>query len=68
MGLRRLLRGDRYAFNFPELAVLTFSREDDIVIVVMGLTGSGKSSFIGQFDTDREVGIGRSLESCKFHE
>jgi signal recognition particle GTPase len=37
---------------------------DDIAILIMGVTGSGKSSFISRF-TDDDVKIGHSLESCK---
>ncbi|KAK4934889.1 hypothetical protein LTR10_023962 [Elasticomyces elasticus] len=37
---------------------------DDVIIAVMGMTGSGKSSFINKFRTNRPVRIGRELESC----
>lgn len=40
------------------------SRPDDIVIAVMGVTGSGKSTFI-QYFTEEPLHIGHSLESCK---
>ena len=39
-------------------------RPDDIVIAVMGVTGSGKSTFISHFSDDMPV-IGRNLVSCK---
>jgi hypothetical protein len=40
-------------------------RTFDIVIAVMGVTGSGKSSFVSLF-TNGDVPIGHSLESCKY--
>ncbi|KPI38367.1 uncharacterized protein AB675_12015 [Cyphellophora attinorum] len=39
------------------------AREDDIVVLVMGMTGSGKSSFINLV-SDRDVRVGHSLTSC----
>ncbi|KAF8805168.1 hypothetical protein BYT27DRAFT_7192832 [Phlegmacium glaucopus] len=36
---------------------------DDIIIAVMGPTGSGKSTFINII-TDFEIGVGHNLESC----
>jgi predicted GTPase len=40
-------------------------RTDDIIILVMGITGSGKSTFIGCYTGDVS-GIGHSLESRKY--
>ena len=40
-------------------------RQGDVIIAVMGMTGSGKSSFISQFNTHRPVKVGPTLESCK---
>jgi signal recognition particle receptor subunit beta len=38
-------------------------RPDDIIIAVMGITGSGKTTFISHF-ADKDVEIGHGLESC----
>ncbi|KAF2745783.1 hypothetical protein M011DRAFT_446330 [Sporormia fimetaria CBS 119925] len=38
-------------------------KPDDIVIAVMGVTGSGKTTFVSHF-ADRHVEIGHGLESC----
>lgn len=47
------------------IQVLTNSSSpDDKVIALMGMIGTGKSSFIQLF-TDVMVGIGDDLESCK---
>lgn len=40
-------------------------RMDDRFILVMGMTGSGKSTFISQY-TNKDVSIGHGLYSCKF--
>lgn len=40
-------------------------RPKDVVIVVMGTTGAGKSSFIQQCTRDRASSIGHNLQSCK---
>ena len=42
------------------------TRSEDIVIAVVGVTGVGKSTFISLF-TDEDVGIGKTLESCKYN-
>ncbi|ETN44122.1 uncharacterized protein HMPREF1541_10672 [Cyphellophora europaea CBS 101466] len=41
----------------------TSTKRDDIVVLVMGMTGSGKSSFISRV-SDSKVQIGHSLTSC----
>lgn len=41
------------------------TRPKDVVIVVMGTTGAGKSSFIQQCTQDRAASIGHNLQSCK---
>jgi len=38
-------------------------RPDDIIIAVMGITGSGKTTFISHFTDNAE--IGHNLTSCK---
>ena len=43
---------------------LMLSRPNDLAIAVMGLTGSGKSTFINLL-VDQEVTIGHGLVSCK---
>ena len=40
------------------------NRDNDIVIAVMGVTGSGKSSFISSL-TNGKAAVGHSLESCE---
>ena len=40
-------------------------RPKDVVIVVMGTTGAGKSSFIQQCTRDHASSIGHNLQSCK---
>ena len=40
-------------------------RIDDVVIMLMGVTGSGKSSLISLL-TEQDVGIGHSLEACSW--
>ncbi|KAJ9616856.1 hypothetical protein H2200_000576 [Cladophialophora chaetospira] len=39
-------------------------KPNDVIIAVMGMTGSGKSSLISQFETNRPVKTGQALESC----
>ncbi|KAF4966909.1 hypothetical protein FSARC_5473 [Fusarium sarcochroum] len=39
-------------------------RKDDAIIVAMGLTGSGKSTFISRLVGEDKLVIGNSLESC----
>ena len=43
---------------------MILSRPNDLAVVVMGLTGSGKSAFI-QLLVDQDVGIHHGLASCK---
>jgi len=40
------------------------ARPEDIVIAVMGITGSGKTTFINHF-SEKELMIGHGLDSCK---
>ena len=42
-----------------------YTRPKDVVIVVMGTTGAGKSFFIQQCTQDRASSIGHNLQSCK---
>lgn len=42
-------------------------RPDDIIIPVMGITGSGKSTFIAHCTGDADT-IGHGLESCTLNE
>lgn len=47
------------------LATLTLRpRPEDTIIAVMGVTGTGKSSFVQLFTTE-PVGIGSGSQSCK---
>lgn len=46
----------------PTNTVTTVNRSSDIVIAVMGVTGSGKSTFISQL-VDQEVPVGHGLRS-----
>lgn len=39
-----------------------------VLIAVMGLTGTGKSTFIQTASESPEVIIGHDLESCMYHE
>lgn len=39
-------------------------RPNDIVIAVMGVTGSGKSTFISHF-SEKMPAVGRTLVSCE---
>ncbi|KAH6905904.1 P-loop containing nucleoside triphosphate hydrolase protein [Coprinopsis sp. MPI-PUGE-AT-0042] len=39
-------------------------REDDIVILVMGPTGVGKSTFIKEYTGNQDVEVGHQLQSC----
>ena len=45
---------------------LTDCRPDDVVIAVMGVTGSGKTTFVNYF-ADVELEIGHGLEPCKYN-
>lgn len=42
-------------------------RPNDLIIALMGMTGSGKSSFIKLCTSDKSINIGHDLESCKCH-
>lgn len=44
--------------------LLTQISSDDIFIAVMGITGSGKSSFVNLLVAD-DVAVGHTLEPCK---
>lgn len=39
---------------------------NDIIIVIMGVTGSGKSTFVKLATGDEDVQVGHDLESCQF--
>lgn len=41
-------------------------RSSDVVIAVMGITGSGKSTFISKL-ADQEVPVGHGLKSSESH-
>jgi ABC-type proline/glycine betaine transport system ATPase subunit len=41
-----------------------WSRENDIIIAIMGVTGAGKSTFIALL-CDEEIEIGHGLQSCE---
>jgi len=45
--------------------MLMVYRKDDIVLVVTGVTGSGKSTFIEKC-CDQDVNIGHGLDSCAY--
>ncbi|KAL6858334.1 hypothetical protein ACO1O0_005795 [Amphichorda felina] len=40
-------------------------RPEDVIVLIMGMTGSGKSTFIS-LCTGEDVPVGHSLEACKF--
>ena len=40
--------------------------EDVVVIAIMGVTGSGKSTFVKLVTGDNSVVVGQDLVSCKF--
>jgi predicted GTPase len=50
-------------FELSRPRTKTQTTNNELAILVMGVTGSGKSTFISRL-TDDEVGIGHSLESC----
>lgn len=47
------------------LSLTDIYRENDIVIALMGMTGSGKSSIIN-LCTDQDIEIGHELGSCMY--
>jgi ABC-type uncharacterized transport system ATPase component len=49
----------------PGLRKLDVSMEDPVFIAVMGMTGSGKSSFINRVSGRKSVSVGHGLDSCK---
>jgi len=49
--------------QIEEMAADTNFTPDDVIVVLMGPTGSGKSSFINMA-TGKEGGVGHALESC----
>ena len=45
---------------------IRLSSPDDVIIVIMGMTGAGKSSFIAHCTQDKPPDIGHRLHSCMF--
>lgn len=45
--------------------LLSLYRSDDIFVAVMGMTGTGKSTFISRITKDHDISKGDCLISCK---
>jgi ABC-type thiamine transport system ATPase subunit len=51
--------------GFQRTFYANITRPGDVVIAVMGVTGSGKTTFVNYF-ADVEVEIGHGLEPCEY--
>ncbi|KAI3317705.1 P-loop containing nucleoside triphosphate hydrolase protein [Xylariaceae sp. AK1471] len=53
-----------YALKYTKSVVQRFWTGQDLLIAVMGMTGSGKTTFISKVTGRRDLNIGHSLTSC----
>ena len=64
-GLRCVYRPPLLRVRLPPPPLIFLNSLEDVVIILIGLTGSGKSSFISLY-LDRKLEIGYELESYKY--
>ncbi|KAI5921236.1 P-loop containing nucleoside triphosphate hydrolase protein [Camillea tinctor] len=57
-------RGTGGVLNYTKSMARRFLGNDDLLIAVMGMTGSGKTTFISKVTGRKDLAIGHSLTSC----